>query len=203
MTRRGKDVLLLVLAVVALVVALYTFRHKPAPAPAPQAQATAASAAGKEKAKGGEATESPGATQTASATGAPRNPFAGPGPEGVVAASTPEVKPVGPAPAGPKVSEGKGEPVPSIPPTPAPAAASMPPLPGAGQTAGPRPEQGLTLTGIVRGRRTMAVIREGEKRYYAVVGDRIGDYRVQTIGQREVVLADREGKVILRMGGRQ
>jgi Tfp pilus assembly protein PilP len=62
----------------------------------------------------------------------------------------------------------------------------------------------LALYGIVAGKQAMAVIREGDQRYYVKVGDRIGDrYRVQAISQKEVVLVGSEGKVILRMGGRQ
>ena len=62
----------------------------------------------------------------------------------------------------------------------------------------------MTLNGIVAGRQAMAVIRQGEQRYYVKVGDPVGDqYRVQTISQKEVVLVGKEGKVILRMGGRQ
>jgi hypothetical protein len=69
---------------------------------------------------------------------------------------------------------------------------------------GEAPATGLILAGIVAGRQAMAVIREGDQRYYVKAGDRIGDrYRVQSVGSKEVVLTGKEGKVILRMGGRQ
>jgi len=62
------------------------------------------------------------------------------------------------------------------------------------------PEGELRLTGIVAG---LAVIRDGEKRHYVRAGDRIGDYQVQSVGQREVVLRSEAGQITLRTGGRQ
>ena len=62
----------------------------------------------------------------------------------------------------------------------------------------------LTLTGIIDGRQTVAILRQNDQRYFVKVGDFIGDgYRVQSIGNQQVVLAGQQGKVILRMGGRQ
>ena len=62
----------------------------------------------------------------------------------------------------------------------------------------------LTLTGIIAGRPSIACIREDGQRYYVSVGEQIGErYRVQKIGRGQVVLTGQEGRVILRMGGRQ
>ena len=62
------------------------------------------------------------------------------------------------------------------------------------------PDGELRLTGIVAG---LAVIRDGERRHYVRAGDRIGDYQVQSVGQREVVLRSESGQITLRTGGRQ
>lgn len=62
------------------------------------------------------------------------------------------------------------------------------------------PEGELRLTGIVAG---LAVIRVGERRHYVRAGDRVGDYRVQSVGQHEVVLSSEAGQITLRTGGRQ
>jgi hypothetical protein len=188
MSRRSKDVLLLVLALVALIVALYTFRRKPAPV----TQAKPVAAAKTEVAKPAEGEAKP-APVSPGAAGETRNPFAGPGAAGAVALPEATAKPPAPAAAQPPVT-----PAPTV--TATPPVTPLPPPTAAGVAA---PEQELALAGIVAGRRNMAVIREGDKRYYASVGDRIGGYRVQAIGEHEVVLAGREGKVILRMGGRQ
>jgi hypothetical protein len=62
----------------------------------------------------------------------------------------------------------------------------------------------LTLTGIIAGRPSIACIREDGQRYYVSVGEQIGErYRVQQIGRGQVILTGQEGRVILRMGGRQ
>jgi hypothetical protein len=49
----------------------------------------------------------------------------------------------------------------------------------------------------------VAILRQEDRRYFVKVGDTVGDYRVKSIGSRQVVLANQQGKVILRMGGRQ
>lgn len=194
---RRKDVLLLVLAVTALGVAVYTFRGKPAapsaatPAPTALPKSQKRDAKAKENGKGG-------ALPSASLPGGgTRNPFEGPG----VTAAAPAAART--APAAPEKPSGQQT------QTPAPAVNPFPvqPRPTTPAATGPKTKpaaQTLALYGIVAGKQAMAVIREGDQRYYVKAGDRIGDrYRVQTISQREVVLVGSEGKVILRMGGRQ
>jgi hypothetical protein len=189
MGSRSKDILLLVLAVAALGIAIYTFRGRPAPAPQP---ATAVSSDRGERGTAKPATvpaEEPSGEQTgAAASGGERNPFAAPG-----AASTPVT--VAPS------TQPPGEPQ-GTPGTPEAGTTAA-----AGQQAAVRPEPsqtGLTLTGIVAGRPTLAVIRDNGQRHFVKVGDQIGDrYRVQAIKRQEVVLASEEGQVTLRMGGRQ
>ena len=112
------------------------------------------------------------------AGGAQRNPFSAPGASAAV---------------GSDVSPEAG------------AEASAAPEPGMGpERAEPGGELGLTLTGIVDGKQTVAILRQNDQRYFVKVGDLVGDgYRVQSIGRQQVVLAGQQGKVILRMGGRQ
>jgi hypothetical protein len=65
-------------------------------------------------------------------------------------------------------------------------------------------DSSLTLTGIVEGKSDVAILRQGDQRLFVKVGDSIGGgYRVQSIGNQQVVLAGPQGTVILRMGGRQ
>jgi hypothetical protein len=197
---RRKDVLLFLLAVIALVVAVYTFRR---PARAPVANpATAANPATstKEVAKaGGETKTGQAADRTGtsrSAGGPTRSPFEGPGAAAVAESEAGRKPPVGAVAGLPQGPAPAVDPLPALP-TLAPATAGSP-------KQATTPEKTLTLNGIVAGRQAMAVIRQGEQRYYVKVGDPVGDqYRVQTISQKEVVLVGKEGKVILRMGGRQ
>jgi len=203
MGRRSKDVLLLLLAVVALAVALYTFRRKPAaPTTKPPTASTQAqkgeqgTATGERPGPGGK----PAGAASAAPGGGARNPFAGP--------SVPPAPGPKPAGAGGTSTPSRGAQVSVIAPVPGP---SLPVVTPAPMPTGPKPGgqagaqgQALTVVGIIAGRQTMAVIRAGDQRYYVRVGDRIGDrYRVQAIGSKDVVLASNEGKVILRMGGRQ
>jgi len=192
---RRKDVLLFVVAVVALVVAVYTFR-KPAPSTTPKAATSPAATHEKRAAKGDsekEAQEGTGQAAALPATRATRSPFEGPG---AGAVSETGKKPAAkaqqpPLPAAPL--PGTSQPMPA----PVPAQAS----PGGKQGAASK--EALTLNGILAGRQAMAVIRQGDQRYYVKAGDRVDRYRVQSISQKEVVLVGSEGKVILRMGGRQ
>ncbi len=186
MEGRRKEIMLLLLAVVALGVGFYTFR-KPAPPPAPTAARPEGTKPGKEAAEPSAvgpqgAPVGPGATTTA---GEQRNPFAAPS-EGAPTQPTPktgEPAAAGPPPAG-------GEPA----PTPAPST----------QPAPNEPEKPtLTLTGVVRGRPDVAILRQDDRRYFVKVGETVGDYRVLTILSQQVVLAGPSGKVTLRMGGRQ
>lgn len=188
MEGRRKEVLLLVLAVAALGIALYSFRGKPAPPPA--GGTPVASEAGAAPAQGNadksavtqEGEQQAGASaegsSEAAAGGAQRNPFSAPGASVEVGAT------VGPE-AG---AEGSAVTEPGMGP----------------EQAEPGGEVGLTLTGIVDGKQTMAILRQNDQRYFVKVGDLVGDgYRVQSIGRQQVVLAGQQGKVILRMGGRQ
>ncbi len=189
--------MLLVLAVVALGVAVYTFRGKPAAPSATTPAPTAPPKPQKKDAKGDEAGKV-GALPSASLPGGgTRNPFEGPG--GAAAApGTAKTAPAAPVkPSGQQLPA----PAPALNPFPVQPKPAVPAA--AGQKTGPG-TQTLALYGIVAGKQAMAVIREGDQRYYVKAGDRIGDrYRVQTISQKEVVLVGSEGKVILRMGGRQ
>lgn len=184
MEGRRKEVLLLVLALVALGLALYTFRGKPAspPPPGPPGAAERAPAPGPtgaeapRAAQGGEQQAGPAATDERAGAGATqRNPFSAPG---------------------------------------APTAGAGPPLGSDLASAGSEVESGpdmpewadssLVLTGIVEGKSDVAILRQGDQRFFVKVGDPIGGgYRVQSIGHQQVVLAGRQGNVILRMGGRQ
>ena len=190
MQGRVKEILLLVLALAALGIALFTFRGKPTPAPAPTAaaapsrqaslpDAAEASASGQEQ--GG---EQQGAGDTGSEGGeARRNPFSAPG--GPVATTDSEPGEGTDATAAEEIAE-----------TVVPASALEEPG---------LPQKALTLTGVVLGRTTVAIIRQDDQRFFVKVGDQVDRYRVRAIGSREVVLsvAGQEGNVILRMGGRQ
>ncbi len=181
MEGRRKEVLLLVLALVALGLALYTFRGKPTPAQPPSA--TGAGPAPAEEASGvpvghpedsglGEGAE--GAQEPGDAA-AQRNPFSAPG------AAPAVVEP----PSDTGFRSGDQEPMAALD------------LSESGEGA-------LTLTGIIDGRSTVAILRQNDQRFFVRAGDQIGHgYRVQSIGNQQVVLAGPQGKVILRMGGRQ
>jgi hypothetical protein len=202
---RRKDVLLFVLAVAALVVAVYTFR-KPAPSTAPKADTAVATKTKHEK-KAGEAEsgkkaqEVAGPTGALPATSATRSPFEGPGAAGVTEAGKKPEATTGKNPAAkPQQPPLAAAPMQGGPkPTSAPGKAQASPAGKQGTASG----QTLTLNGVLAGRQAMAVIRQGDQRYYVRAGDRVDRYRVQSISQKEVVLVGSEGKVILRMGGRQ
>lgn len=182
MEGRRKEIILLVLAVVALGVALLTFRGQPAapPAPAPETETAQAPDSEKPEAPAAEAErETPAAEGESEEQAAPsegeaasRNPFSTPG--------------ASPAATG-ETQEGTDE----------PATAEQPPAGGDG-------EQALALTGIVAGTPTVAILRQGDQPYFVRVGDHVGEaYRVQAIGHQKVVLAGPGGEMVLRMGGRQ
>jgi hypothetical protein len=174
MEGRRKEIILLVLAVAALGIALYTFRgNKPAPAPAPVPAATAPGPA-REAAPGtrGEQAATGAAQGTeGDASAAARNPFSTPG-------------------AGEAVPHGGGDSETVVEPPP-----------------DTTPDEGgasLALTGIVDGKQSVAILRQDDQRFFVKVGDLVGEgYRVQSIGSQQVVLVGQQGKVILRMGGRQ
>jgi len=192
---RGKEILLLVLAVVALAFAVYTFRPKQEPQPASPAVATAQEGdADAPSAARPEGDESPLATAEAGADGAgtvARNPFAAPGQGGASSEAPSEL-------AGALAGAG----APSEGGQPAAPAAPEPASSNAGQEG---TEAGsFKLTGIVAGPQPLAVVRQGDQRYFLKVGDRIGDhYRVRAIRTTEVELVSEADTIILRMGGRQ
>jgi hypothetical protein len=181
MEGRRKEIILLVLAVVALVVALFTFRGKPSPppaAPGPEPTETAKvtepeRATGAQAPRAGEGISGGEESEATAGQREARNPFSAPGVE-------PE--------AGPEVA----------PPT------EVPEGPPEGTAGGEGPKTALTLTGIVAGTPTVAILRQNDQRYFVEVGEYVGEgYRVAAIGRQEVVLAGPEGKITLRMGGRQ
>jgi hypothetical protein len=49
----------------------------------------------------------------------------------------------------------------------------------------------------------VAILRQDDQRYFVKVGETVAGYRVQSISNQQVVLAGSQGKVTLRMGGRQ
>lgn len=173
MQGRGKEIILLVLAVGALGLALYTFRGKPTPAAAPEpAPPAPREAAEREVAEmpGEEATSEEGAEgETA---GGIRNPFSAPESGGTVEAGEAEGTDLG--------------------------AAEPPP----GEQPQPPTATGFKLEGIMTGPPPFAVIRYGDRPYFAKVGDEIADgYRVDLIrGEREVVLTGQHGTIVLRTG---
>ncbi len=191
MTRNKKQLLFLVLALAVLGVSLFSLFRKPAP-PTAKAQAKQTPQA-KEKPKPTEEAQAPGGEGSQPVSlpsgGASRNPFAAPPGAGTTAQP--------PATSPPPESGGPAAPK---PPSAAPpgGATAAPPAAAGGQT-----QPTISLSGIVTGEPSVAVIYYGDQRRYARVGDRVGDFRVQTIGRQEVVLVGPTGKLILRMGGRQ
>lgn len=194
METRRKEIFLLVLAVLMLGVAVWTFKPKSAPAPIATAVATNPVKTETVAGKPGEstATSQEGVTKEGEAQNdavketAIRNPFTTPGAPG----ATPDQA----ATSANSPSE-SGE---NVAPTSGTAT-----LPVAGPT-GEQQQSALTLTGILSGKPTMAVLRENDQRYFVKVGDIVGDgYRVQAINSQQVILAGQQGKLILRMGGRQ
>ena len=177
MQGRGKEILLLVLAVGALGVGLYTFRGKPAPAPGPEPTPAAPKAAGDEPAaekapgEGEEATSEEGAD--VGTAGEVRNPFSAEG---------------GPAPETGEAVEGETGEAEVVQPPP-------------GEQPAPT-ATGFKLEGIMTGPPAFAVIRYGDRPYFVRVGDEVGDgYRVEAIrGEREVVLVSPQGAIVLRTG---
>ena len=197
MEGRRKELLLLVLAVVALGVALYTFRAKPAATPpAPAAGTPEATETGKEEAAssaGQEAQAAAAAGQTEGTAQGQRNPFATPGATETAAAPAATTKGAAAAAAG---MTDTTRPAGDTEPAPGPQPAAQP--------SGSEAEKpSLTLTGVVNGRPNVAIIRQDDRRYFVKVGDTVGDYRVKTIANQQVVLVGAQGKVTLRMGGRQ
>jgi len=180
MQGRGKEIILLVLALGALGMALYTFRGKPASAPAPSGPAApAAKEAAEEVAETPE--EGTAATEGGKqASAAGTDPFSLPG-----AASG-----AGPVETGGTAEAGGG------------GATQVPVEPPPGEIERPPIQTGLKLEGIVTGQPSFAVIRHEGKPYFVKVGDSVANvYRVEAIrGGNEVVLAGQQGTVVLRTG---
>ena len=194
MGNRGKEILLLVLAVVALAFAVYTFRPKQSPQPSAQsatAQTGEVEAPSAERPKGD---ESPSATAEAGVGGAgavARNPFAAPGSGGA--------SPEAPLELAGNLADASGPSQGGQPGAPAASDAASSSAGQEGTDAG-----SLRLTGIVAGPKPLALVRHGDQRYFLKVGDRIGDrYRVRAIRRTEVELVSEADTIILRMGGRQ
>ena len=181
MQGRGKEIFLLVLALGALGLALYTFRGKPASAPAPSgpaAPAPAAEEAGEEVAK-------------APAEGTTPTEGGGPSAAGTDPFSRPSAAPA----AGTEGTAGTGEAGAGVP-TPVPVE------PPPGEVERPPDQTGFRLEGIVTGQPSFAVIRHEGKAYFVKVGDSVANtYRVEAIrGGNEVVLAGQQGTLVLRTG---
>ena len=204
MGNRTKEVLLLCLAVVTLVVAIYTFRGKPGAiaAGAEQAQAqTLASASAAKTTPDGTPVKKVGRTLPNST----RDPFATPAGLPTSVASAPQTSTPNPAAAPVAAATVATPPLPTpvvTMPMSAPAQGT-PPL-GVAATPAPAQPAGPALTGVIAdpsGTQT-AVIRVGDKRYFAKTGDKFGGkYRVTSVSGRQVVLAGTGGKLILKMGG--
>ncbi len=190
-----RDVIFLCLAVVMLVAAVFFVRSRSLPGaptsvakPTPKPVATAVAKA-----------EAPTAAKPAasSPTGTARNPFAPPMRE-------PHAKPTAVAPGAAPATTPAGTTAPVATQTPAPSA--LPPLtPQATPAAtAPAAPSGPALAGIIDGATShpRAVIRTGNRRYFARQGDKLaGGYTVQSISSQRVVLTSAQGKLTLKMGG--
>ena len=210
MDKQRKELLFLGVGLAVLLAALY-FTFKPSARPA---QATTQAPAQETATATAQAPEQPAAQVQPSAAPIPmsqggttpgRNPFT---PVIVAAAAAP------PHNAPPPMLTAMGpRPLPPIEPMslrlfPQPGA---PPATGVmTPTAGPQPgaptptaDPPLRLTGVIYGNPSMAIIRKGDKRYFVRPGDPVGSrYSVQSISQRQVVLASSQGTLSLELTGR-
>jgi hypothetical protein len=71
---------------------------------------------------------------------------------------------------------------------------------GPGKGTSPEP---LKLVGVVRGKQPLAVIRRGDRRYYAKLGDAVSGYRLVGIGAEQVTLVKGSERVTLPLHGRE
>jgi len=211
MANRGKEILALCLAVVTLTTAIYTFRSNPgahytSPRLGAQTKASRQRVALGVDASKPKPPPRPRIIEEAMLSPLNRNPFSRP-------AGAPSAAPK-PKPEDTPTTQTPTAAAPTPAPTPVPASApqtppSLPPLmgqtPPVGTTAVAAPNSNIPiLTGIIGDRSSYqtAVIRLGDRRYLAKRGDRVaGRYLVQSVSDRQVVLAGSEGKLILRMGG--
>lgn len=219
MANRGKEILALCLGVAALATAIYTFRSDPGAryqSPRHMARTEASRQREARKALVESKPKAPPREQIlaeAKEGVLRRNPFSRP--VGAPSAA-PQPAPEGTQPSPTPAPEG-AQPSPTPKPAPAPApkpqaTAATPTLPSfstqtppLGTTAMTPPVPSTpTLAGIVGDRSgyQTAVIRIGNRRYFAKAGDKVaGQYLVQSVSDRQVVLAGLEGKLILKMGG--
>ncbi|NIM04144.1 MAG: hypothetical protein GTN69_02985 [Armatimonadetes bacterium] len=187
MEKRGKEIILLVLAAVLVAVAAVTLFQRSGPPPKPPvADQVQEEVVAKESDK--EDLPTPQALLGGSpGTSASRNPFSQPGGGGP--------PPKAPAePAEPAPSSG-GEPGAALPP--------LVPPGGVGTLPSDLTPDVLHLTGVIRGEKTLAVLRKGETRYFVNRGDKVeGNYVVTYIGANSVTLRTNEGdKINLILGG--
>lgn len=203
MEKRGKEIILLVLAVALVAVAAVTLLRRPAPAPPPAVEPATARPEKSQPGSDAEAAKpakpelpTPQALLGGSAGSSPnRNPFSQPGgaaPSGAAAAAPTDAQlpPGGPG---------------ALPPNgPAGAATSaLLPVAGGGGERPPVAQDTLYLSGVIRGRKSVAILRRGEARYFVGRGERVeGNYVVAYIGPDSVILKDKAGnKMSLQLGG--
>jgi len=202
MEKRGKtkEIILLALAVVLVVVLIISFTskgpQKTAPAPGEETVATTPDGQDKpdeaktDEAKAGLPTpeellgKSPGTSEK-------RNPF-----------TTPEAQVTAAKPDTPKVDSSDA--AASANTQAAANGGIMPIFINDNGLPNPMDTEMLRLTGIIVGQRSsLAVMRKGQTRYFARIGEKIEDgYRVASIGYGKVTLKSTEGKIIsLQLGG--
>jgi len=201
MEKRGKEIILLVLALLLVGITVITLFPKKSKAP----QAVAAvnnveqqkTAATQEKATAeGEVKTNlpaPGELLGTSPNSSPnRNPFAAPASAGIATQPTPAATASKPMTSGGSANvapTGSGTLPPFFPQNPNPA-------------LGATPAEPLQFVGLMGGGDPMAIIRRGETRYFVHVGEVVDNYRVTSIGSGRVTLKSKEGnKIILHLGG--
>jgi hypothetical protein len=197
MEKRGKEIILLALALILIAVTAFTLIPRKAKAP----QAVAAvnttdqgETAGNETktADDGNKTDmpAPGELLGAPSGASPnRNPFAAPATAATpVATATTRGASAIPAASG-AATTGTGNLPPLFPQNPV-AALGIPPV------------EVLQFTGVLQGNNEpMAIMRRGESRYFVGVGDYVDNYRVNSIGSDRITLKSKEGKqIILHLG---
>ena len=186
-----RETIILALAAVILLAGIYLLavgRRGSAPAPVAPAAATS-----EERPVGpvsAAATEAEGelAEEASQGTAQARNPFTSP--VGASAAATASAEPsesqeatAGPVSTPPAFGEGVIGPAPVTP-------AASPPK--------------LTLTGILSGKKPLAVLRYGEERFLVREGEAIhspSEYVVKSIRSGQVLLVGKEGKLVLNLQG--
>jgi len=203
MQKRTKDVLILVIGLIALSVAVYVSFRRPATPPRAAAEKKPATRTiVKAPAPTPALVPAPGTTPTDVKPPAPED--AGPGAPARNPFSSPLPEAGGPAgPASPVVTPSNGAAPGTAPP---PAGGLTTPAPGA--TPAPTPTPTFTLSGFSRyNGRTMATLRAGERHLYVYEGDSVGEgYRVSSISpaKGQVVLAKtgQQPIVLTREGGK-